>query len=96
MWGSYKFSTHSGHRYFLTIVDDFTRATWVYLLKLKSDAFVALKQFIALVKTQFSMDIKIVPSDNGIEFLNPNAIFCFLLWVLFIEVFVFVHLNKMV
>jgi len=26
-WGPYHFKTHSGHRYFLTIVDDFSRST---------------------------------------------------------------------
>ncbi|GKC31486.1 ribonuclease H-like domain-containing protein [Tanacetum coccineum] len=28
-----------GHRYFLTIIDDFTRAVWVYLLKSKEEVF---------------------------------------------------------
>ena len=30
-------NTLDGFKYFLTIVDDFTRCTWVYLLKQKSD-----------------------------------------------------------
>lgn len=32
VWGPYKEPTHQGYQYFLTIVDDFSRATWVYLL----------------------------------------------------------------
>ncbi|KAA3462080.1 protein detoxification 35 [Gossypium australe] len=32
LWGPYRISTHSGHRYFLTIVDDFSRMTWVNML----------------------------------------------------------------
>lgn len=31
IWGPYPISTLFGARYFLTIVDDFSRATWVYL-----------------------------------------------------------------
>ena len=31
-WGPYHKKTHAGHRYFLTIVDDYTRATWLSLI----------------------------------------------------------------
>ena len=37
VWGSHHISAMFGHRYFLTIVDDCTRFTWIYLLKKKSD-----------------------------------------------------------
>lgn len=37
IWGPHKVSSHSGAKYFLTIVDDFTRCTWVYLMHYKSD-----------------------------------------------------------
>ncbi|KAL0297014.1 UNVERIFIED_CONTAM: Retrovirus-related Pol polyprotein from transposon RE1 [Sesamum radiatum] len=35
LWGPYKLPTLSGCHYFLTIVDDFSRATWTFLLKYK-------------------------------------------------------------
>ncbi|XP_022856063.1 uncharacterized protein LOC111377235, partial [Olea europaea var. sylvestris] len=35
-WGPYHVASHSGHRYFLTLVNDSTRFTWVYLMKHKS------------------------------------------------------------
>lgn len=44
-WGSYKTPTYNGYKYFLTIVDDFSRATWTYLLSTKSNAFSVLKCF---------------------------------------------------
>ncbi|GJY04655.1 putative RNA-directed DNA polymerase, partial [Tanacetum coccineum] len=28
LWGPYKVVSHTGHRYFLTVVDDYTRAVW--------------------------------------------------------------------
>lgn len=37
IWGGYKIASLSGAKYFLTIVDDFTRSTWVNLMKHKSD-----------------------------------------------------------
>jgi len=38
-WGAYRVLTHGKFGYFLTIVDDQTRATKVYLLQSKSQAF---------------------------------------------------------
>ena len=57
-----------GHKYFLTIVDDRSRFTWVYLMTLKSEARVLLQNFIKLVQVQFNRHVKIVRSDNGKEF----------------------------
>ena len=37
LWGPFATSTVDGFRFFLTIVDDFTRCTWIYLLKNKSE-----------------------------------------------------------
>lgn len=45
-WGPYKVPTRAGYRYFLTVVDDYSRLTWVHLLKYKSDAFDAIELFV--------------------------------------------------
>ncbi|GJW25179.1 ribonuclease H-like domain-containing protein [Tanacetum coccineum] len=37
LWGPYKMASKEGFKYFLTIVDDFSRAVWVYLLKGKDE-----------------------------------------------------------
>ena len=71
--------TLDGFRFFLTIVDDFTRCTWVYLLKHKSNTQFLLPQFAIMVKTQFDSQIKTIRSDNGAKFLlkeffQPNGI----------------------
>ena len=42
-----------GYNFFLTIVDDCTRFTWVYLLKHKFDVFSAIPQFFNMISTQF-------------------------------------------
>jgi hypothetical protein len=72
IWGPYKVPTIGHHRYFLTIVDDCSRAVWTYLLVKKSDAFTVLKSFHTFVKTQFEKDIKIIRSDNALEFLKGS------------------------
>ncbi|GJX39143.1 ribonuclease H-like domain-containing protein [Tanacetum coccineum] len=39
LWGPYKVSSREGFKYFLTIVDDYSRAVWTYLLKTKDEVF---------------------------------------------------------
>lgn len=73
LWGPYRVSTHSGHRFFLTIVNDYSRMTWVYLLRNKSDALLYLKRFVTLVKNKFLASIKHVRSDNGYEFFKSEC-----------------------
>lgn len=45
LWGPYKTPSSRGARYFLTIVDDYTRAVWTILLLEKKEAPNALKVF---------------------------------------------------
>jgi hypothetical protein len=40
----------SGYKYFLTFIDDFSRRTWVYFLKLKSEVFNMFLAFKAFVE----------------------------------------------
>ncbi|XP_075098851.1 uncharacterized protein LOC142175761 [Nicotiana tabacum] len=70
IWGPYNTATINGNRYFLTVVDDYSRMTWIFLLKLKSDVCVVLHDFLMYVKTQFDKQFKCVRTDNGSEFVN--------------------------
>ena len=44
-------------KYLLTLTDDYTHYTWVCFLRLKSDTFQHFKDFVKLVKTQFSQKV---------------------------------------
>ena len=68
IWGPYRVSTRMNHRYFLTLVDDHSRVTWVHLLKHKSDAFTAIQNFVNMSRTQFGEQVKAIRSDNALEF----------------------------
>ena len=77
--GSLSTTTIDGYKYFLTIVDDFTRYTWVYLLKHKSETQSIFPKFATMFSTQFDCKIKTIRSDNGMEFflkafLHSNGI----------------------
>lgn len=77
IWGPHKTQTHLGARFFLTIVDDFTRCTWVFLMKHKSETQHILKSFINFAHTQFHVHVKAVRVDNGSEFLTMKNFFKF-------------------
>ncbi|XP_074352929.1 uncharacterized protein LOC141692088 [Apium graveolens] len=57
VWGPYSTSTYNKYKYSLTIVDDFTRATWTHLLSNKSDAFTFIESFIAILENQFQCTV---------------------------------------
>jgi len=73
IWGPYRVPTHENCRFFLTLVDDFSRATWTYLLQCKSQAVNVLKQFYAYIHTQFGKHLKAIRSDNALEFTEGSC-----------------------
>ena len=58
-----------GHRYFLTLVDDYSRYTWVIFLKAKDQTKQSVIQFLAYIENHFHTSLKYFRSDNGTEFL---------------------------
>ena len=69
LWGPYRVPASFGALYFFTIVDDCSRAVWIYLLNGKIEVGFVLKKFMAMIQRQFQKDVKIVQSDNGREFM---------------------------
>ncbi|GKA64059.1 putative RNA-directed DNA polymerase [Tanacetum coccineum] len=70
LWGPYRVTYREGYGYFLTIVDDFSRVVWVYLIKSKDEVFGYFVDFVNLISNQFLKKVKIIRSDNGTEFIN--------------------------
>ncbi|CAI7782383.1 unnamed protein product [Closterium sp. NIES-54] len=63
----------SGSRYFLTIVDDHTRAVWVYPLKTKGEVAVAvLKEWMPRAQRESGHKVKVIRTDNGGEFIGAD------------------------
>ncbi|KAG7546410.1 Integrase catalytic core [Arabidopsis suecica] len=75
VWGPYKLASSCGAHYFLTIVDDHSRAVWTHLMLAKSEVGPILQKFIAMAFRQFNKQVKIVRSDNGTEFMSLKAYF---------------------
>ena len=67
VWGPYPVTAHYGYRYFLTLVDDYTCFTWVFLLKNKYDVIFVIPKFLNMINNQFGCNIKQFRSDNARE-----------------------------
>jgi len=64
-------------KYFLTFTDNFSRKTWVYFLKNKSEVFEILKKFKISVEKESGYFLKSIKSDRGEEFTSKKFIvFC--------------------
>lgn len=68
LWRPYTVVTAESLSFFPTIVDDYIRCTWVYLLKSKSETTIILHVFHQMVMTQFDERNKVLRSDQGTEF----------------------------
>ena len=64
--------TLESFRYFFYSIDDFSRKTWVYFLKEKSEVFETFKKFKVMVEKETSKVIKVVRSDRGREFTSAE------------------------
>lgn len=73
LWGPYKTKTITGDHYFLTILDDCSRATWTFLMNDKVQTFITISNFLAYVKNHFQTTIKFIRTDNGFEFVNNKC-----------------------
>jgi transposase InsO family protein len=62
------FKLINGSVFFLTIVDDYSRFTWVHLMQHKSQVSPIIKSFFQFVQTQFKTKVKCLRSNNDAEF----------------------------
>jgi len=58
--------------YFLSIIDDYSNMTWVFMMKQKSEAFKFFKHWIFLMKNQIEKIVKILRTDNGLNFFSTK------------------------
>ena len=58
------------NNYFLLFIDDFSRKTWVYFLKQKSEVFESFKTLKVTVKNESGRKIKAIRSYQGEEFTS--------------------------
>jgi transposase InsO family protein len=72
LFGSIAYISIGGSMYYLVIVDDYSRFTWVFFLQEKSQTQDSLKGFLRRAQNEFGLRIKKIRSDKGTEFKNSQ------------------------
>jgi transposase InsO family protein len=67
VFGPVTMASLGGSLYYVSFIDDFSRNTWIYFLRNKSEVFDRFKDFKYLVENQTEKRIKILMIDNGGE-----------------------------
>ncbi|KAH9647724.1 Integrase catalytic domain-containing protein [Citrus sinensis] len=72
LWGPAQTISLGGSTYFLSIIDDYSRRVWVYVLKHKDQVFGKFREWKFLVENQTGLKVKKLRTDNGLEFCNQE------------------------
>jgi transposase InsO family protein len=59
-------------KYFMLLIDDYTRMTAVFFFRNKSEAFENFKVYKEMVENEMDSKIKCLRSDNGEEFTSKE------------------------
>ena len=68
IWGPINTPSLLGFRYFVIFVDDYSRVTYLYLIKERSELYSIFKSFYMEIKTQFNASLRIFWSDSACEY----------------------------
>ncbi|PKU70166.1 Retrovirus-related Pol polyprotein from transposon TNT 1-94 [Dendrobium catenatum] len=72
VWGPAPVESNQGFRYYVIFVDDYSRFTWLFPLKTKSEVFDTFIHFKSQVENYTSRKIKILRTDGRTEFVNNS------------------------
>ncbi|WJZ83970.1 hypothetical protein VitviT2T_003607 [Vitis vinifera] len=68
VWGPSPVASIGGSRYFVVFIDDYSRYSWIFPMKSRSEILSIYSNFAKMVETQFSKRIKTFRSDNALEY----------------------------
>ena len=68
LWGPSPVISHAGNKYYVSFIDDYTKYTWLYPLKLKSDVLQVFIDFQKRIERHLNHKIVNFQSDWGGEF----------------------------
>ena len=73
VWGPSQVTSYSSYKCSVSFIDDYTRITWIYLLRKKSEATPSSKTFHKMIQTQFHTKIKVLRTNNGQEYFQYHS-----------------------
>jgi transposase InsO family protein len=59
-------------RYFLIIIDDYSRAVWTSPIASKTEVVQKVREYIAQLENAFCVTVQALMADNGTEFINTD------------------------
>ncbi|OMO78631.1 Integrase, catalytic core [Corchorus capsularis] len=74
LWGAAPVASFQKFKYYVIFVDEYSRFTWYFPLKHKSDFFQCFLNFHAYVENQFGKKIKVFQYDEGDEFTDGRFV----------------------
>ena len=74
VWGPCQTASTLGFQYFTTFIDDYSRFTWLFLMKNRAELYSIFHKFYAKILTQFNIYICVLCSDNAREYFSAPFI----------------------
>ena len=68
VWGPAPHPSPTGGKYYMVFVDDYTRASWTYILKSRKEVLSRVQHFLLEIITQYDTIVKVLRTDNALEF----------------------------
>lgn len=72
IWGTSCVVWRLDYQYFVTFIGNFSRSTWIFLMKNRLVVFTIFQTFCSEINTQFDSQIKILQSDDTSEYLSTS------------------------
>jgi hypothetical protein len=63
-----------GYSYYVIFIDDYSRKTWLYLLKTKDEVFIKFQEFKVEIENLTNKKIKMLRTDNGGEYTSKEFV----------------------
>jgi len=70
--GPVNITGYNGANYFVTFIDDYSRKSWIYTMKFKSEVLSRFKEFAEMVNNKGEEKIQMILSDNGGEYTSED------------------------
>ena len=68
VWGPASHPSPTGGKYYMVFVDDYTRASWTYILTSRKEVLSRVQHFLLEIITQYETVVKVLRTDNALEF----------------------------
>ena len=74
VWGPAQTTTFDRHQYYVIFIDDFSRHTWNYPMRQKSEVFKHFETFKNEVEKAINRHVRCLQSDGGKEYFSDEFI----------------------